>query len=233
MSTTPRAGSFDATGRSGAAYQVGGVTVITDTRNGSFVNLTATGTVTLPTDSVGWAAVSKTGSSLADLVTRSAADLSSGTLPSARLAGQYTGITRVGTLDQLTMSGDINLVGNQLQQASFWVYNEFVFQSAISSGTLQISLNASNVFRCARNANITTVQFLNPPTTGWAYSFTLIFDANGTAHTVTWPASVKWPGGTAPTLTSTNGRSDILTFYTQNAGATWYAMVAALDVVTT
>lgn len=31
-------------------------------------------------------------------------------------------------------------------------------------------------------------------------------------YTVTWPASVKWTGATAPTLGTTNGRSDFITF---------------------
>lgn len=37
--------------------------------------------------------------------------------------------------------------------------------------------------------------------------------ANGTAYTPTWPNTVKWPGGTAPTLTSTNAKWDVLAFY--------------------
>lgn len=37
-------------------------------------------------------------------------------------------------------------------------------------------------------------------------------DATG-SRTVTWPAAVKWSGGTAPTLTTTASRVDIITFY--------------------
>jgi hypothetical protein len=33
------------------------------------------------------------------------------------------------------------------------------------------------------------------------------------SYTVTWPASVKWPGGTAPTLSTAVGAVDIVTFY--------------------
>lgn len=36
---------------------------------------------------------------------------------------------------------------------------------------------------------------------------------DGTARTITWPSTVKWSGGTAPTFTGTSGRSDIVTFY--------------------
>jgi hypothetical protein len=32
-----------------------------------------------------------------------------------------------------------------------------------------------------------------------------------------------WPGGTAPTLTSTNGKEDIFSFVTIDGGTTWFA----------
>lgn len=47
---------------------------------------------------IAWTKVSKTGSSLSDFTTVSASDLSSGTLPSARISGSYTGLTGVGTI---------------------------------------------------------------------------------------------------------------------------------------
>jgi hypothetical protein len=40
----------------------------------------------------------------------------------------------------------------------------------------------------------------------------LVQDATG-SRTVTWPASVKWPGGIAPTLTTTANQIDIISFY--------------------
>lgn len=32
-------------------------------------------------------------------------------------------------------------------------------------------------------------------------------------HTITWPATVKWPGGTAPTLSTTENDVDVISFY--------------------
>jgi hypothetical protein len=32
-------------------------------------------------------------------------------------------------------------------------------------------------------------------------------------HTITWPAAVKWPAGSAPTLTTGATKTDIITFY--------------------
>lgn len=47
------------------------------------------------------------------------------------------------------------------------------------------------------------------PTATAGKSFTLLLRQDGTGgRTVTWPASVKWPGGTAPTITSTASRQD-------------------------
>jgi hypothetical protein len=39
--------------------------------------------------------------------------------------------------------------------------------------------------------------------------------------TITWPSSVKWAGGTAPTAPA-NGETDVYTFYTDDGGTTYY-----------
>ena len=44
------------------------------------------------------------------------------------------------------------------------------------------------------------------------FTLKLIQDATG-SRTVTWPATVKWPAGTAPTLTTAAGSVDKITFY--------------------
>ena len=46
-----------------------------------------------------------------------------------------------------------------------------------------------------------------------------------TPATFTYPASVKWPGGTAPDAPA-DGEIDILTFYTEDGGATYYGFKA-------
>lgn len=99
-------------------------------------------------------------------------------------------------------------------------------EPTISAGTLTLNCNAGNVFSVALNANITTLEFSNVPASGTAYALTLSFTAGGTARTVAWGAAVKWPAGTAPTLTSTNGKVDTFVLTTWDAGTTWYAFVA-------
>lgn len=94
---------------------------------------------------------------------------------------------------------------------------------AISAGTLTLDCSAGSVFNVTLNANVSTLSITNPPVTGYSYTMLLQFTADGTSRTVTWPASVKWPAGVSPLLTSTNGKADIFTLTTYNNGTTWYA----------
>jgi len=151
-----------------------------------------------------------------------------------------TGWTFNPSTNIMSLAGNVNANGYTVAMANGLIQEpimsgtrEVYGQAAISGGTLALYLGDTLVYRVARNANISTITFSALPPTSRAYSFTLIFDANGTAYTTTWPASVKWPGGTAPTITTTASRSDMFVFYTNNAGTTWYAMTAAQNFVTT
>lgn len=57
------------------------------------------------------------------------------------------------------------------------------------------------------------------------FLFKVIQDATG-SRTVTWPASVKWPGGTAPTLSTAANSVDIITFYYD--GTSYYGVASLL-----
>lgn len=104
-------------------------------------------------------------------------------------------------------------------------YRETSSSAAISTNTLTLNLANGNHFSVPLNANITTLAFSNIPPSGKAAGVVLAFTADGTLRTITWPASVKWAGGTAPTMTSTNGKVDLVTLYTVDAGTTWYAVL--------
>ena len=73
----------------------------------------------------------------------------------------------------------------------------------------------------------TTFTFSNPPTSGDFGCFVLEL-TNGASHIVTWPASVDFPSGTAPTLTAAG--VDQLVFTTRDSGTTYFAFVAGLDI---
>jgi hypothetical protein len=46
---------------------------------------------------------------------------------------------------------------------------------------------------------------------------------------ISWPSELKWPGGTAPTLTSATGKVDIFEFETLDYGQTWYGNTIGLN----
>jgi len=124
-----------------------------------------------------------------------------------------------GNLDlnssNITGTGDITVTGDIKPTT----YQETV--GTESSGTLDLS--TGNVFSHAPSAN-TTYVFSNPPSTGTAFGFTLKVTPSATI-TQTWPASVDWAGGTAPTATA-SGETDVFTFYTQDGGTTYYGFQA-------
>jgi len=53
----------------------------------------------------------------------------------------------------------------------------------------------------------------------------------GTActSTVSWPSSVKWPGGSAPALTNKQGRTDVFTLLSVDGGSSWLGFVGGQD----
>jgi hypothetical protein len=163
------------------------------------------------------------GANLTNLPAAAAGTLTGNTLASGVTASS---LTSVGTLSSLTMGGQVAMADNILLRPVIKDYGETRTTPSISAGTLTLNLENGNVFGVTLNANITTLTIQNPSASGTACSFTLAFTADGTPRTVTWGASVKWAGGNAPTLTSTNGKVDIFTFATWDAGTTWYAFVS-------
>ena len=95
---------------------------------------------------------------------------------------------------------------------------------SISSGTLTVDLSTATVFNVSLNANVTTFTISNAAASR-AQAFTIFFTADGTQRTITWGSSVKWPGGTAPTMTATSAKKDVLTFVTNDGGSNWYGFV--------
>jgi uncharacterized protein YjbI with pentapeptide repeats len=124
-----------------------------------------------------------------------------------------------------SFTGTQNLQDNELIRAKLRDYSESVSSPTISSGTLVLNLETSNIFTVSLNAAITTLTISNPPASGSGGSFTLIFTADGTPRAVTWPTSIKWAGGTAPTITSAISKADSFAFFSSDGGTSWQGYV--------
>lgn len=105
-------------------------------------------------------------------------------------------------------------------------YSETRTAPTIAAGALTINLALGTHFDVALNANITSLTVSNPPTTGTAGAFTIAFTADGTVRTISWPASFRWAGGVAPTMTGTNTKVDLISCVTYTAGTTYFCVIA-------
>lgn len=78
------------------------------------------------------------------------------------------------------------------------------------TGATTADFSAKSTYEYLLTGNV-TFTFTNPTGRGWV-ALRLKQDTTG-GRTVAWPASVRWSGGTAPTLTATASKTDYISFY--------------------
>jgi hypothetical protein len=104
---------------------------------------------------------------------------------------------------------------------TFIIKNDYQEQTYTANSSTAITLNITTngtdqVITLTGTATITM------PTATAGKSFLLKLKTGAGGYTVTW-STVKWPGGTAPTLTSTASKMDIFSFFSD--GTNWYGCV--------
>ena len=113
--------------------------------------------------------------------------------------------------------------GQQIADASGFIGKTHNALGSISTNT---AINLANgTYVSATIGGNLTFTITNPPASPNGCEFTLVL-TNGGAYTITWPGSVLWAGGTAPTLTASG--ANVLHFATGNGGTNWYGW-AELD----
>ncbi len=134
------------------------------------------------------------------------------------VAGGTGGTISTGNVD----AGNVNVTDEIL--AGYYVET----YQALTGTTVAIDCTAASVFSLS-TSGATTFSFTNvPSTTNTALGLTLEVTAGGT-HTLTWPASVNWAGGSAPDDPA-SGETNIYGFYTRDAGTTWYGFLSGADM---
>lgn len=122
---------------------------------------------------------------------------------------------------------DLVVVGLLRQTAGSPVVDRY--RAATSTASTTVDLGAGTVQLLTLGVANTTIA-LTGATSGIPASISLYLkqDATG-ARLVTWPASVKWPGGIAPTLSAGANEVDLVTLETLDGGTVWYATLAGAD----
>ena len=135
-----------------------------------------------------------------------------GTPSSANLISAVTDETGSGVLVFNNTPSLTNPTVTNYVETPFTANSSTAITIALTNGTVQI-------ITLTGNATITM------PTATSGKSFIMFLKQDGTgSRTVTW-STVKWAGGTAPTITSTASRQDILSFFAD--GTNWYGVVVA------
>lgn len=134
--------------------------------------------------------------------------------------GQSAFSAAVAGTDYVTPTGSETLTNKTLTNPTVTNYVETPFTANSSTAiTLALTNGTVQIITLTGNATITM------PTATSGKSFLLMLKQDGTgSRTVTW-STVKWPGGTAPTITSTASRQDMFSFFAD--GTNWYGVTVA------
>lgn len=120
----------------------------------------------------------------------------------------------VAGTDYVTPTGSEVLTNKTLTNPTITNYTETPFTAntgtaitiALTNGTVQI-------------LTLTGSPTITMPTAVAGKSFIIMLKTGAGSFTVTW-STVRWPAGTAPTITSTASRQDVFSFFSD--GTNWY-----------
>jgi hypothetical protein len=157
-----------------------------------------------------------------------------GTPSSANLASALTDETGTGvavfgtnpTLTGVTLAGEAACADNLVTRSILKDYAVEGSAIGATGATATIDMEVANFFSATLD-QACTFTFSNPPASGDFGGFVLEL-TNGGAFVITYPASVDFVGGVAPTLTAAG--VDQLVFTTSDGGTTYFAFVAGLDI---
>ena len=151
------------------------------------------------------------------------------TTPAITLTTSITGVLKgngtaisaatAGT-DYVTPTGTETLTNKTLTNPTITNYVETPFSANSSTAiTLALTDGTVQIITLTGNATITMPAVVS----GKSFTILLKQDATG-SRTVTWAATVQWPSGTAPTITSTASKMDKYVFISD--GTYWYGSTA-------
>lgn len=118
------------------------------------------------------------------------------------------------------------LKATTIEDSTFKDYGETVNSVGNTGASATIDLANGN-FATATLTDNCTFTFTLGTISSNVVSFTLFLTNDATpSRTITWPASVKWPGAVAPARTETANRTDVYNFFTYDGGTTWYGILS-------
>lgn len=193
-----------------------GTVTSVDAGNGmDFTSITATGNVVLGTPS---------------------SNLSGASTNAVAATSHTHAIDTSGTGDILavsggTLTGQLNCADQDLNRPVLEDYGVKHTAPTVSANAVTLDCVNGNSFLVDMDpaTAAVTVTLSNPPATGTYGEMTIAIVMGTPAHGITWPGSVTWQGGSAPSLTTTNNAVDLVHLFTVDAGITWYGTFSLAD----
>ena len=131
------------------------------------------------------------------------------------IANGGTGATTLAGASIVTYTGTETLTNKTLTNPTITNYTETLY-SANTGTAITVNLANGTIQKLTLTGNAT----ITMPTATAGKSFVIILAQDGTgSRTVTW-STVVWPSATAPTITSTASKRDILSFFSD--GTSWF-----------
>ncbi len=118
-----------------------------------------------------------------------------------------------------TFTGTVTTAALAVGNSNITGVNQLCFNSEISAGNKTgatqnlADWTTGSAQTCTLTGNCTGTSTMTSPTGVSRLTLRIVQDGTGSRTISTWPATVKWAGGAAPTLTTAASGIDIITFY--------------------
>lgn len=130
-------------------------------------------------------------------------------------------VASLSGVSSLLADGTVPSTGKQEFASVFQQWND-----ATDEATVTFDLDLSNKHRVTLTAN--RIMALSNADGAQAFTIKLVQDAGG-SNTVTWFSTIKWAGGSAPTLTTTGLKADTFMFIRTGAD-TYDGFIVGQDI---
>jgi hypothetical protein len=147
-----------------------------------------------------------------------------GTITATAFSGPLTGNVTGNVTGNLTGTASAVAAGMSISYPTLTGVREAIVNLGAVSGSQTFNLQSGNIFQVKPNGAI-TVAPSNIPSSGTFVGILIRHEGDGTARTYTWPGTTKWAFGETPSMTSTNGKFDIVSLFTYDGGTTWFGQI--------